>query len=58
MQNKQNDQPKAKWPKFRYQCHGCTNDIGSYAEDEVGVTVTCPKCGKVQTTVAENYIAL
>lgn len=44
--------------KFRYQCHGCTNDLGLFEDNVAGKTVTCGRCGKAQQTKIENYIAL
>lgn len=44
--------------KFRYQCHGCTKDVGVFDKAEVGKSVTCPHCGMSQNTKEENYIIL
>lgn len=44
--------------KYRYYCHGCTNTVYQSAKVDPGIVVTCPHCGKMQVTVAENFIAL
>ena len=55
----QSDPEQAKpQPKFRYQCHGCTNDALLSENPTAGMTITCPVCGKVQETKSENWIAL
>ncbi len=45
-------------PKFRYVCHGCTNDVCKMEDAKAGVSVTCPTCGMQQVTKSENFIAL
>lgn len=44
--------------KYRYFCHGCTKPVYYSSKVEVGVSVTCPHCGKTQVTKEENFIAL
>lgn len=58
MQFEGKNQPKKQEPKFRYQCYGCTNDVGEFVENKVGISVTCPTCGMTQNTKEENYILL
>lgn len=53
-----NKEEKKTISKFRYFCHGCTKAVYYSESPEPGKSVTCPHCGKVQTTVSENYITL
>lgn len=43
---------------FRYVCHGCTKPADYGQEPLVGIAITCPHCGKVQTSVAENWVRM
>ncbi len=45
-------------PRYRYQCHGCTNTADTTYDCEVGVSILCQTCGMAQKAKAENYIAL
>lgn len=44
--------------KFRYVCHGCTNNALFSPKNTIGITIVCPHCGKEQAAKEENYIAL
>lgn len=44
--------------RYRYVCHGCTNDALTSSNQMVGITVTCMHCGMIQVTKAENWLSL
>lgn len=58
-QQEETQQGKApEVPKFRYQCEGCTNDAIKSVNLMHGIRITCPTCGKEQTTKPENWIVI
>jgi hypothetical protein len=44
--------------KFKYQCYGCTNDIGEYPDNDLNRVLTCPICKMTQKAREELYIVL
>lgn len=43
---------------FRYVCHGCTRPAAYSAIPQAVAQATCPHCGLIQQTKAENWILM